>query len=29
MKKPEMKKLLGSNLSFERVVAPARIPALA
>lgn len=29
MKKPEMKKLMGSNLSFERVVAPARIPALA
>lgn len=29
MKKPEMKKLLGSNMSFERVVAPARIPALA
>lgn len=29
MKKPEMKKLLGSHLSFERVVAPARIPVFA
>lgn len=29
MKKPEMKKLFGSHLSFERVVAPARIPVFA
>lgn len=28
MKKPEMKKLMGSSLSFERVVTPARLPAL-
>lgn len=29
MKKPEVKKLFSSNINFERVVAPARIPALA
>lgn len=28
LKKPEMKKLFSSNISFERVVAPARIPML-
>ena len=28
MKKPELKKLFSSNISFERVVAPARIPVL-
>ena len=26
MKKPEMKKLMGGNIGFEKVVAPARIP---
>lgn len=29
MKKPEMKKLMDSSLSFERVVTPARLPAFA
>lgn len=29
MRKPEMKRLLDSNLSFERIVTPARFPAQA
>lgn len=29
MKKPEMKKLMDSSLSFERIVTPARLPAMA
>jgi len=29
LKKPEMKNLMESNISFERVVTPARIPAFA
>ena len=29
MRKPEMKKLMGSDLNFERIVSPARIPCLA
>ena len=29
MKKPEMKKLMNSNISYERVVTPARIPVMA
>lgn len=28
MKKPEMKKLMDSNISYERVVTPARIPVI-
>ena len=28
MKKPEMKKLMGGGISFEKIVAPARIPAI-